>query len=76
MANQRKGIVRPCDCKTCRDHPRSAEAREHKQINRMVSTLDEKNLGAREKQSGSARQKQSAIENARRHPCGLVCRVQ
>ena len=43
MANQRKGIVRPCDCVTCRDHPRTAEAREHKQINRMMSTLDEKN---------------------------------
>lgn len=43
MANQRKGVVRQCDCETCRDHPRSAEAREHLRINRMLSTLDEKN---------------------------------
>ena len=43
MANQKKGVVRQCDCETCRDHPRSAAAREHLRINRMFSTLDEKN---------------------------------
>jgi DNA-binding phage protein len=43
MANQKKGVVRQCDCDVCRDHPRSAEAREHLRINRMLSTLDEKN---------------------------------
>lgn len=43
MANQKKGVVRQCDCDVCHDHPRSAEAREHLRINRMLSTLDEKN---------------------------------
>ena len=43
MANVKKGVVRDCPCDVCREHPRSDEAREHRQINRLMSTLDEKN---------------------------------
>ena len=37
------GVVRQCACPVCEAHPRSQEAGEHAMINRMVSTLDEKN---------------------------------
>jgi len=43
MANRKQGEVHQCDCDVCAEHPRSKEAREHLKINRMVSTLDEKN---------------------------------
>jgi hypothetical protein len=55
------GVLRQCDCDVCREHPRSGEAREHAQINRMLSTLDEKNarrvaglLASREGHGGTA----------------------
>ena|SRR5215208_5406275 len=33
---------RVCTCEACRDHPQTAEAREHRKLNRVVSGLDEK----------------------------------
>lgn len=33
---------RVCTCEACRKHPQSAEAREHRKVNRVVSSLDEK----------------------------------
>ena len=39
MSNQ---TDQPCSCEMCEQHPRSAEATEHKKINRLVSGLDEK----------------------------------
>ena len=32
-----------CKCDVCVEHPRSAEATEHRKINRLISGLDEKN---------------------------------
>jgi hypothetical protein len=43
MANRKLGEVHQCGCDVCANRPRSREAREHRKINRMVSTLDEKN---------------------------------
>lgn len=43
MANQKMGVIRKCDCGACQERPRSLEAREHQRVNRMMSTLDEKN---------------------------------
>lgn len=31
-----------CGCETCREHPRRAEAKQHRRLNRVVSALDEK----------------------------------
>lgn len=31
-----------CKCEACTDHPRSAEATEHRKLNRVLSGLDEK----------------------------------
>ena len=31
-----------CNCDACREHPRSAEATEHRKLNRVLSALDEK----------------------------------
>src|ERR1051326_2449712 len=31
-----------CACETCQQHPSSATAKEHRAINRLVATLDEK----------------------------------
>lgn len=33
---------RVCQCESCREHPRSAEATEHRKLNRLISGLDEK----------------------------------
>lgn len=32
-----------CECATCRDHPYSQVAKEHRQINRLVAAADERN---------------------------------
>lgn len=37
------GIVRRCECDVCRDQSDGPEVREHEQINRLMTTLDEKN---------------------------------
>ena len=39
MANR---TDRNCGCRVCKLHPRSAEAAEHRKINRLLSVLDEK----------------------------------
>ncbi len=31
-----------CNCEACSEHPRSAEATEHRKVNRVLSVLDEK----------------------------------
>lgn len=31
-----------CECKVCRQHPHSETAKEHRAINRLLATLDEK----------------------------------
>jgi hypothetical protein len=33
-----------CRCSACTEHPRSAEATEHRKLNRVVSALDEKHV--------------------------------
>lgn len=43
MADRDLGKVHQCGCTTCKTQPRSGEAQAHARINRMVSTLDEKN---------------------------------
>jgi hypothetical protein len=40
MADRRKRWT--CNCGACTKHPRSAEAAEHKRLNRALSGLDEK----------------------------------
>ena len=35
-------FIQPCQCRSCRAHPASAQAKEHLSINRLLSTLDEK----------------------------------
>ena len=51
-----------CTCSACTEHPRSAEATEHRKLNRVVSGLDEKHarrvlglLAEREGHGGIAR---------------------
>jgi hypothetical protein len=34
--------VHPCACPTCREHPHSAVAEEHRRINRLVAAADER----------------------------------
>lgn len=34
--------VHACECERCQESPRSAEAMEHRKLNRVVSLLDEK----------------------------------
>src|SRR6266700_600402 len=36
------GKVWTCKCEACKQHPRSAEATEHRKLNRALSGLDEK----------------------------------
>src|SRR5579872_6060206 len=40
----RKGSKWVCRCEACRKRPRSAEATEHRRVNRVVSALDEKQV--------------------------------
>jgi len=42
MKSKQNVKKRQCDCETCRLHPYSAAAKEHRAINRLVATLDEK----------------------------------
>ena len=42
MNQSPKTKIHHCTCQTCKQHPYSALAREHKAINRVVSGLDEK----------------------------------
>ena len=35
-------VVHACACPTCQQHPHSALAREHRRINRLVATADER----------------------------------
>ena len=37
-----KRFIQQCKCRSCRAHPVSAHAKEHRSINRLLSTLDEK----------------------------------
>ena len=39
----KKQTIHRCGCANCRSHPHSALANEHRAINRLVATLDEKN---------------------------------
>ena len=39
----KKQTIHPCGCTNCRSHPHSALANEHRAVNRLVATLDEKN---------------------------------
>lgn len=42
MKNKKKPVAHQCICATCREHPRSTVAREHRAINRVLITLNEK----------------------------------
>ena len=42
MADTQKLIDHRCTCSTCRNHPRSDVAKEHRAINRVLAKLDEK----------------------------------
>lgn len=42
MRKLKKSSGRQCSCATCRAHPRSAVAKEHRAINRVLVTLNEK----------------------------------
>ncbi len=43
MARSNRCRIHHCGCETCRCHPYSAVAQQHRAINRVLSTLDEKN---------------------------------
>lgn len=43
MPNRRGQGIHACKCSRCQLHPYSALARQHKAINRVLATLDEKN---------------------------------
>ena len=43
MRNQKGRAVHKCTCDTCRNHPCCAVAKEHRAINRVLVTLDERN---------------------------------
>jgi predicted transcriptional regulator len=34
--------IHACECEVCQEHPRSADAVEHRKLNRVVALLDEK----------------------------------
>ncbi len=42
MKSKKKHPEHQCLCATCQDHPRSTVAKEHRAINRVVATLNEK----------------------------------
>jgi len=42
MKAQKKSSIHKCTCTTCRDHPKSAVAKDHRAINRVLSVLHEK----------------------------------
>ena len=43
MPNQPRRVIHVCKCPQCRLHPYSVVAWQHKAINRVLATLDEKN---------------------------------
>jgi hypothetical protein len=43
MKAKKEQSKQQCSCTTCRDHPWSGAAQEHRAINRLVLALDEKN---------------------------------
>jgi hypothetical protein len=43
MASTKKRPIHRCQCASCRQRPRSAIAKEHRAINRVLAGLDEKN---------------------------------
>jgi len=43
MATQSEQSSHVCTCDLCREHPYSAVAEQHRAINRVLATLDEKN---------------------------------
>lgn len=42
MGKKHKQNDHQCKCETCRSHPRSKKAKEHRAINRLLASLDEK----------------------------------
>jgi hypothetical protein len=40
--NKRRRVIHRCDCQACRQHPSGTTAREHRAINRVLASLDEK----------------------------------
>lgn len=42
MKEQKKRPVHRCECRDCSQHPYSRQAQQHKAINRIVATFDEK----------------------------------
>ena len=42
MGSNHKQNIHQCSCETCRSHPRSETAKEHRAINRVLASLDEK----------------------------------
>ncbi len=43
MSKTKRRRMHRCGCATCHQHPYSAVAQQHKAINRVLATLDEKN---------------------------------
>lgn len=43
MSSSKRRPIHPCDCSSCRQHPYSQTAQQHKAINRVLATLNEKN---------------------------------
>lgn len=43
MSEANRAALHACTCEACLASPRSGEAREHKKLNALMSTLDEKN---------------------------------
>ena len=42
MKAKKKPFIHKCTCTTCRHHPKSVVAKEHRAINRVLGELDEK----------------------------------
>jgi hypothetical protein len=42
MKKQKKRRIYTCQCRACQQHPYSRQAQQHKAINRVVATFDEK----------------------------------
>ncbi len=43
LRNQTNRLLHKCGCRVCQQHPYSSVAREHRAINRIMLTLNEKN---------------------------------
>jgi hypothetical protein len=42
MKKRRKHHIHKCGCQDCSQHPHSRQAQQHKAVNRVVATFDEK----------------------------------